>query len=196
MHDKEKLSMYVDITKITIIICWVSLIGFWLLKIFGGNFFEIMVKNENFLKFSDLLQNTWLKYLVSFVTIFIYNYLIFGAVSQNFYFKGYKLVYVLLSILMMWLIANFVNIDFIKMYTGYILIIIFSLITQTKWKKLLGFSPIVIELIFSILSMMTRNIDLVVTNNYLVASIMMIDLYIMAGLYYLYSNFLKLRKEM
>ena len=86
MKDKERLSMYVDITRITITLCWIALIAFWCLKLFGGNWFEIMVENENFIKFSDFVQNSWLKYIVSFITIFFGNYFMFGAISQNIVF--------------------------------------------------------------------------------------------------------------
>ena len=196
MHDKEKLSMYVDITKITIIICWVSLIEFWLLKIFGGNFFEIMVKNENFLKFSDLLQNTWLKYVVSFITNAIYNYFMLGAVSQNLFFKGKRLIVVISIITSMWIVANFVNIDIIKMLYGYIAILVFGIIYQSGWKKTFGLIAIFLEFAFSTISMIIRNIDMNVSSNYLITMIMILDLYLMTMLYYLYSNLIKIRKEL
>lgn len=195
MHDKEKLSMYVDITKITIIICWVSLIGFWLLKIFGGNLFEIMVENENFLKFSELVQNSWLKYVYTLINIFISNYLMFGAISQKFVFKPLELAYIILSIISMWVVVCFIKIDLLSAFYGYILIVIYSLKVQKGWKKSFGFMAIAFELSFSIISMLIRNVEISVTNNYMVAIVLSIDVYIMYVLYFLYSNLLRLRKE-
>ena len=195
MKDKERLSMYVDITRITITLCWIALIAFWCLKLFGGNWFEIMVENENFIKFSDLVQNTWLKYLVSLFTICISNYMILGAIAQKFLFKSKQLIIVILCLVSMWAVSNFVPIEFIKMYYGYIVILVFSLVVQKGWRKLYGLISIVLEFLFVGISMVTRNISLNFINDYLVLLVLMIDVYIMIALYYLYSNLIKIERE-
>lgn len=195
MKDKEKLSMYVDITRITITLCWVALIAFWCLKLFGGNWFEIIVENENFIKFSELVQNSWLKYIVSIATIFGGNYFMFGAISQRFTFKGIHLWVILFLLSSMWVVANFVNIDIIKMYYGYIVILIYGICVNEKSKKLYGLLAIVLQFAFSIISMLTRNLPFEITENYLISFIFIIDLYIMYFLYFLYSNLIRLTKE-
>lgn len=196
MQDKEKLSMYVDIIKITIIICWVSLIGFWLLKIFGGNLFEIMVENENFLKFSELVQNSWVKYLVSFITIIGGNYLLFGAISQQLYFTKKQLIYVIPMLLSMWIVVNFIpNFLSLSYWYGYLILIIFSVITQVGWKKTFGLLAIVLDTLFVLISFLTRNIKVEFQNDYLILMVLIIDLYIMYGLYYLYANLIRIKKE-
>ena len=86
--NKDRLQMYESLTKITIVLCWLSLFSFWAIKRFGGNLFEIMVENQNFIKFSNLVQNTWVKYLVSFFTTMFGNLIMFCAISQTFFFKG------------------------------------------------------------------------------------------------------------
>lgn len=190
MKDKEKLSMYVDITRITIILCWIALIAFWCLKLFGGNWFEIMVENENFIKFSDMVQNTWLKYLVSFITIGIANYLLIGAICQKFYFKGTQLWVVIFAIVSMWAVSNFVPLSFFYFpsWYGYIAMLGISIYYQKGFKKLYGVFAIIFETIFTVISFLIRNLPIVVLDNYLIASILMIDVYIMIALYYLYSN--------
>ena len=188
--------MYYSITKIAIILCWLSLFAFWGIKIFGGNWFEIMVENENFIQFSNLLQNTWLKYVCSLITMFLSNYFIFGAISQDLTFKGSKCIFVFGGIVSMWVVVNFVNIDFLTMYYGYIVLILYGIIYQRSWKKCLGLISVFLELLFSIISILTRNMNLVVYDNYLISAIMIIDMYIMAILYYLYSNLKKFKKEM
>ena len=193
--DKEKIKTYIDITKATIGICWISLFAFWTIKLFGGNFFEIVVQNENFIAFSDLVQNTWLKYLVSFITIFVGNYLTLGAVCQKFYFKGKQSILVWFSIISMWIVANFIEIDFLKMWYGYVVILLIGVIYQTKWKKLYGLLAIFFDLLFTIISMCVRNIPFLVSSNYMMSIIMSIDLYIMATLYYLYANLIEIKKE-
>lgn len=195
MKDKEKLSMYVDIIKITIIICWVSLIAFWLLKIFGGNLFEIMVENENFLKFSELVQNSWLKHLVSLITIFVANYFVFGAISEKFYFRG-KLLWIVLGLIFsIWLVSNFVNFANIKVWYGYIVLITYSCLYQKGIKKIYGLLAIILELVFTVISMLVRNIEVEIMSNYLIGFILSIDVYIMFALYFLYINLKQTIKE-
>lgn len=198
MKDKEKLSMYVDITRITIILCWIALIAFWCLKLFGGNWFEIMVENENFIKFSDLVQNTWLKHLVSFITVYIAHYLFLGASCQQFVFKGKQLIVISLAFLSVWFVSNFLPHNFLfylPFYYGYIVQMVLCYIYQTGKKKYLGALVLVLEISFSLISMSVRNIDALIIDNYLVAFILSIDLYIMILLYYFYSNLIRLTKE-
>jgi hypothetical protein len=197
VKDKEKLSMYVDITRITITLCWVALIAFWCLKLFGGNWFEIMVENENFIKFSELVQNTWLKYLVSLFTIGIAKYFTYGAISQKFVFKGKSLVLVLVGIISTWAIANFIPFEFASFssWFGYIFYILFAVIYQKGWKRIYGILAIIFEFAFSTISLLVRNIPLYVLDNYLMILVLIIDVNIMIILYYLYSNLIKLEEE-
>jgi hypothetical protein len=193
--DKDRLQMYISVTKITIVLCWLSLFAFWAIKIFGGNWFEIMVENENFIKFSDAVQNTWLKYFSSFITIFIARYFTFGAICQKFVFKGKTLFLVLAMIISMWIVVNFIDIPFLNMWYAYILIATFAIFYQKKWKKLYGLLVIAFDFIFSTVSILTRNIELQIITDYLVGYILLIDMNIMYFIYYLYSNLLRLKKE-
>ena len=195
MKDKEKLSMYVDITRITIILCWIALIAFWCLKLFGGNWFEIMVENENFIKFSDLVQNSWIYYLFNLTTTFIANFFIYCAISESFYLKGYKLLFYILSSISMWAIVHFTHIDFLIMFYGYVLIILYSVIVQKSWKKLYGVLAISLEFVFTTITLVTRNLELQIISNYFIMTILSIDMYTMYALYYLYSNLLRIKKE-
>lgn len=190
-----KLKTYIQITRITIVICWIALFAFWTIKLFGGNFFEIIVQNENFIKFSDIVQNTWVKYLVSFITIAVAKYLTFGAICQRFYFTGKQLLFVILSIISIWAVVNFSNSDFLKMWYAYIIMVIFGLLYQKKWKKMFGLLGVVFDCSFSIISAVVRNLPVEVFSNYLLTFILIIDMYIMTALYYLYANLIKMKKE-
>ena len=195
MNNKDRLQMYVSLTKITIVLCWLSLFSFWAIKLFGGNWFEIMVENENFVEFSNKVQNTWLKYLVSFFTIGIAKYLTFCAICQKFTFKGKHLLIVLSLIVSIWGIVNFIPVEFLQISYGYIIRALIGGIYQKGWKKLFGFVGIISEFAFSSISMIARNVELKFVTNYLVIMILLIDVYIMIALYYLYSNIIRLKKE-
>ena len=194
---KEKLKTYIEITRITIVICWISLFAFWAIKLFGGNFFEVVVENENFVKFSEMVETTWLKYLVSFITIAVAKYLTFGAICQKFYFKGKQLAFVLFGIVSIWAVSNFVPLGKLQFpaWYAYVVFIIASCKYQKGWKKLFGVLAIALETIFSVVSALVRNIPVDIISNYLILSIFIFDLYLMLGLYYLYSNLNKLKKE-
>ena len=186
--------MYISVTRIAIILCWLSLFSFWALKIFGGNFFEIMVENENFLKFSNFVGNSWLRYLSSFITIFIAQFFIIGAICQRFYFKGKSSIFITICILSIWIVADFVNVDIIKMFYGYIVLIFIGAIYNKGKKRMLGILAIIFEFVFSTLCMITKNLQLSIIDDYLIYFIGSIDLYIMYSLYYLYSNLIRMRK--
>lgn len=190
-----KIKTYIHITKTTIIMCWIALLAFWGIKLFGGNFFEIAVQNENFVKFSEKVETTWIKYLVSFVTIALSNYMTLGAVCQKLYFRGKQSIVVWLSIISMWVVANFIEIDFLKMWYGYILTFLIPLFYQVRYRKLLGLLAVVFDLGFSIISMFVRNIPFVVSSNYMISMIMSIDIYLMICLYYLYSNLINMKRR-
>lgn len=195
MINKDRLQMYVSLTKITIVLCWLSLFSFWAIKLFGGNWFEIMVENENFVKFSNTVQNTWLKYFISLGTISLSYYFMYGAVLQKVKLRGLYLYIYLFSAITNWVVVNFVPIDAIRMLYGYILIIVTSIKFQDGKKKLNGILCVSLDFVFGTLSMIIRNINIEVLSNYLVAYIGSIDLYIMYSLYFLYSNSIKLSKE-
>lgn len=194
--DKDRLQMYVSIVRITIVLCWLSLFAFWIVKLFCNEVFEIAVQNENFIRFSELLQNTWLKYLVSFATISVSSYLMLGAVLQNIKLRKTHLISYIFLCVTSWIVANFVNVPIIKLLWSYTVVAIIAIVFNTKLKKLFGFLCIALDFVFCTLSMITRNIDIAVLSNYFVALILSIDMYIMYALYYLYANLLKLKGEM
>jgi hypothetical protein len=193
--NKDRLQMYISVTKITIILCWLSLFAFWAIKIFGGNWFEILVENENFIKFSDAVQNTWLKYIVSLFTIGLCNFLMVGAIIQRFTFKGKDLAMIISSILIIWSVVHFVNIEFLKTSCGYIVFILIGIIKQKRFKKCFGLMAVGLDLVFSTISMLTRNVEISLIYNYTISYILSIDLYLMYMLYYLHFNLLRLRKD-
>lgn len=194
--DKDKLDTYISITHTTIVICWVTLICYWIIKLLGVNWFEIVVHNENFVKFSQYVQTSWLKYLVSFITMFVGNYIPYCAISQRFSFKGKDFVFIFILILSIWAVVNFSKIDFLIMWYGYALSILIGIIYQKGWKKTFGLLSILLELVFSGISLLTRNINLTIIYDELTILILGIDIYIMYFLYYLYMNLIRLKKEM
>ena len=195
-RDKDRLQMYISVTKIAIVHCWLSLFAFWALKIFGGNFFEIMVENENFIRFCQYAENSWIRHIINFVTISIVNIFMYGAVRQKFFFKKYELIAFIVITISIWAIRFVPNFLLIHAWFAYSIVIIYGIINNKGKAKLNGFIASVFDLAFTVLSMSVRNIPLVICQNFIIGNILLIDMYIMYSLYYLYSNLLKIKKEL
>jgi hypothetical protein len=193
--NKDRLQMYISVTKIAIVLCWLSLFAFWALKIFGGNFFEIMVENENFLKFSQAVQNTWLKYIGSFLSTALAYYFLYGAVFKRVKFERIFLLFYIISVISVWCVSNFVRITFIQFSFGYSVIILSSLIINKRISKLNGFICVFLDFVFSTVSMLTKSIELSFIQDYLILMIGTIDLHIMYSLYFLYSILIKMKRS-
>ena len=189
--------MYISLTNITIVICWISLLSFWAIKLMGGNWFEIVVTNQNFIAFSNLCQSGWVKYLVSLITNYTLNYFYFGAICQKIVFKRVQGVIINLSLISIWAVVNFVPLEYaiITSNYAYIIFIVMGIVYNKGWKKCFGLLAVVFDFVFSTLSILIRNIELTIITEYLLLLILCIDIYIMAALYYLYSNLIKFKKE-
>ena len=196
LFDKDKLQMYISITRIVIIICWVSLFCVWGIKLLCGNWFEILVNNKNIIKLSNKFQYTWLKYLISIFTIALGNFLLFGAIAHQFYFRGKDILVFIILTISMWVVINFVPKNFlnIQFWYGYVVIICFGLFKQTGWKKIFGLIAVILQFLFRTISMVIRNNKLKLIDNYLILLVLLIDIYIMYALFYLYTNLIKLKK--
>ena len=197
MNNKDRLQMYVSLTKITIVLCWLSLFSFWAIKLFGGNWFDIMVTNENFVKFCHIIQTTWCKYLLSFATVFIANYLILCSIAQKFYFSKAKSIFMFWLIASIWAVSNFAPVDFLYLpfWYAYAIMVVWGVVHQKSWRRLYGFVAIALQFAFTTVSMLIRSVPIEIYDNYFMAIILSIDTYIMFGLYYLYSNLIALKRN-
>ena len=194
--NKDRLQMYISVTRIAIVLCWLSLFSFWALKIFGGNFFEIMVENENFIRFCQYAENSWIRHLINFVTISIVNIFMYGAVRQKFFFNRFELLAFIVITISIWAIRFAPNFLFIHLWFSYSIIIIYGIITNKGKAKFNGIICCALDFLFSTISMLVRNIPIKICDNFIVGNILLIDMYIMYSLYYLYSNLSRIKKEL
>ncbi len=178
-----------ELLKVIISLCWTSLLWFWCLKYFCGEVFIAMTDNENFIKVSVAIGETWLKYPVSLVTVVILNYMQLCAIQQKLRFKGKSNIIMLLLIVSMWAVANFMpnSFLFLPFWYGYVVFILVGIFSNKGKRKLLGVVAVVLDFAFTTLSMVLRDVKLNMCTDTLTAFILMIDIYIMTTLYYLYS---------
>ena len=176
--------------KVLIIVCWVVYIACLIIKLCGGNQFEIATSNETFIAICDYIDNTlWLKMIIATITYVISSYIAYLILIKRKFFNDWWIIFILV-------IANIINILINNVYLNIALSIIVALIiplirTRFKlWKHIIIGNILIF--IFQLISLLTRNIGWNLNNqSMLVSLIMQIDYYIMLIIYYLYIN----RKE-
>ena len=188
MKDNDKRK----ILKRVIGLCWFSLIFCMVIKLFGGNYFEIASKKETLVNVCNWIDGNFIKEIIRFVFLNLSYYLYVSSIcKRKLKLKEFMICEV------------FIVIDTIAKYynttLGFIAdcLMLFAsplVISKFKWKNsIIGFLLINA---FQLISLFTRNISLgILENTMLVEIILQIDYYIMLILYYLYSVKLKGEKN-
>ena len=181
------------VLKRMIIICWVILLVCFIIKIFGGNFFNIVCTNKKFANICAYVDKAvWLQYIIGCISTFLLHSMYLLAISKKLWFSKRDLLFVIPSILIgvgLRLINNILG-YFVDIWQYFVL----PLFIDNKFHKnvyvrriLLGFA---LTFIFQLISLLVKNIGVkIVTDEpFLIALIYFVDIYIMVIMYYLYSN--------
>lgn len=179
--------------KRVIIVCWIALAICFGIKLFGGNLFEIMCNNENFIKVCEYADNHfWADYVLSSFYCFVSTYFSTLAMCGLYKYNKSQLIVVICTVLLGTVIKYFssfggVIFDFWQMI---IMPCVFTLKNTSRHKfVLLGNGLIVL---FQMASIYIKNIDYIIVTDYglLVGIIYSLDVLLMIFIYYLYSNIL------
>lgn len=179
---------------VLIITCWVLLLICMIAKLFGANIFHPTTTNQTFINICEYIDShLWLKYTTSCIVSLILNSLSFLAIlGQKFYTKTQAIIFIPLTIAMS--IVGWYS-QVVNIVIGTILYLLPIVWLKKKWYRvLIGIGLI---LLFQIISIVTKNIGhLYLNEEYtLIAILLQIDSMIMTMLYYLYSNYIILKKE-
>jgi hypothetical protein len=176
------------------------LVACFAIKLFGGNWFEIVCTNEHFSLFCDFVdKKPIIQHIIAFVVYFVSTFLIMISSSRQTNPKTNQKVFLFISISLIWFSK------FSSMYLKTILEMSFFLfcpfllnfaIKRKKAKRkdffkeiLFGVFGIFLTWCFQIISLVVKNIGVsFVGNDTFLALILMIDYYIMIVLYYLYTK--------
>ena len=163
---------------------WLILIIYFIVKLLGGNYFNVICENQKFIDFCNWLDNSWMKFVISTIVYCFGNYTIYLAITKQRYFKDYWVILILLP-------ASIVKYYFgaIGMIFDLLSLIIIPLIKSKGklWLRIIVAQILII--LFQFISLITKNISGYMPNeSMLVSSILTIDYYVMIILYYLYSN--------
>lgn len=190
---REKISKFAnDKYGMLIFMSWIILIACLVVKMFGGNWFELSTENSKFIEFCLYVdEHMWLKAILACVIYVGTTYPILCIILNNKRLQNkHKILFIpfmILKSLISWYnVAISFVIDFI------ITLFIPILITKKIKRPLLC---VVIVLIFQIMTIVIRNVsfDFNLSNTFIEQTLYQVDYYLMIILFYLY-NF-KERKE-
>ena len=193
--------VYVDKARLlrrVIIISWASLTLCFFIKIFGGNFFEIMCNNQTYKKICEYADtHLWLDIVISLLSTFLCECLFLLSILQKYWFNKKELIITIISVVVATILKIF-NLNFFMVADIWITILLPMLLLGKQFKKywavlfanLFNFG-------FQIISLLVKDLGFVdASETYFIGLIYMIDLYIMCLLYYLYRNYQKENEKM
>ena len=177
-------------------ICWVVLAVCLIVKMFGGNYFCIVCDNARVVAFVTWIDKHFIsKYLLGLLSSGIaYTFYYLAIMKKRFFnLRQAIFVYDLVAIFVALRLAfqsNKIGGILFDVIEFVIIPIILCRKEFQRWVIPRIIVAIILLVLFQVVSMTVKNISLkeYTVENTLVASIFMIDVYIMLCLYYLYSN--------
>ena len=185
--------------KRSIIACWIILIICFVIKLFGGNYFEIVCTSENFVNVCNYIDNGFIAVIIRFTSFMLSSYCFIKII--DFAITKRNLIISLFICLLYWCFKHCIEVGaitisllLIDVLDFLILYLIAILFCNKKRNIVIRFvSPIIyigVLLLFSMISALVKNFGFneKVTESFMVAFIFMIDYYIMIILTYLYKK--------
>lgn len=178
--------------KRVIVVCWIALAICFGIKLFGGNLFEIMCENENFIKVCEYADNNfWADSIISSLYCFVSMYFLILAMCGKYKYEKWQLILLVATVIIGTIVKIYSQIlgVIFDMWQIIIMPCVFTL-RNTKRHYFVIVGNILV-LIFQSVSLFVRNLsfEVVTENGLLIAIIYSIDVTIMYILYYLYSIF-------
>lgn len=175
---------YNRVIKRSIILCWIALAICFIVKIFGGNFFEIATTNQQFIKLCNFIDNNCLR-LVQFINYYLISIIYFSATYRVIRLKLKDFLILSGSIVALF-ILKVINI-YIGSAAELVVMLLYPIIfAKEKWWK-----PIIYLLLYYVFGYVSLFIKTVgcanVPNCTLIGLIFSIDVYFMLLLFVLYN---------
>lgn len=180
-----------------IIISWASLALCFVIKIFGGNFFEIMCESPNYKALCEYADtHFWLKYLIAVCSSMLCQSFYTLAILQKYKFNKCQLIITIISVLISSFVKYFNNTIGLVFDIWLLFILPAILLKDIKstWKILFAFA---LNIVFQFISLIVKNLSFVfIDDSTFITLIYGIDVYLMCFIYYLYRNYNKEQKSM
>ena len=184
--------------KRVIVVCWIALAICFGIKLFGGNLFEIMCENENFIKVCEYADNNlWANTIISGIVCYIQLYFLVLGMCQKMKFEKWELIVfsstVIVGTIIKVYLPPILGIIF-DLWQLVFMAVVFILKTGEKKKVINVLIGNALLFLFQLISMVTKNIGVTILGeSALEGVIFSIDTFIMIFLYWCYSN--EIRKE-
>lgn len=181
-----------------IIICWVVLAVCFIIKLFGGKYFEIATSNNTFKAVCAFVDNhLWLQDIIAFCTSLLTTVWVNLAVLRKKWFSIKQFVVVLFIDIFAFafvILGDFIKNDVISIVGFIASLLPLCVCPMILSKKVLrSIFAYVLYMLFQVLSVLVKGlaIDNINSDSTLVALIYGVDLYIMLILFYLHANLSK-----
>lgn len=186
-----------------IISCWVVLIACFLIKIFGGNWFEIICENQNFINACEWLDNNLIVRAIIYAIFYFASSSLIMLSQLKYTITEKKALPIILSILGLSIIRQLYESREVDLIMDLVILIGIPLIIKIIENKAIKLNDVlriicgvVLVFVFQLVSQIVKDVNIVYVDEYsLVFFILNIDYYIMIALYYLYSNRKEVKKD-
>jgi hypothetical protein len=179
--------------KRVIVVCWIALAICFGIKLFGGNLFEIMCSNENFIKVCNYADNNlWAYFLINGIYCYVCMYFHTLAMIGKWKYNNSQIIILSITIICGLFVKSIHPIASFAydLWQGILMPFVFS------WnnKKRIFYILIgnILLIVFQLVSLFVKNIGIsIITNNGTLTTVIFgIDVFLMVLLYYFYSNIL------
>lgn len=182
-----------------IVISWASLVLCFIIKIFGGNFFEIMCENPNYKALCDYADNHfWLKFIIGFASTLYCQTMYNLSIVKKYKYDKWQFILTIFCVLLNCTVRLFYSGHWTIILDFLLFLILPMILLGKNYKKYYNILIAwLLTFLFQVISLFVKNIGFVnVGETYFIGLIYSIDVYIMCFMYYLYRNFKKECKEM
>lgn len=180
-----------------ILISWASLAFCFAIKLFGGNFFEILSDDQHYKALCEYVDcHFWAKYLIAVCSTMLCQSLYTLAILQEYKFTKWQIIITTISVLLSTLTKYYSN-TIGLIFDAWLLIglpLIFLKTIKRAWEVVVA---VLLNFLFQLVSLITKNLAFgFIDNSAFITLIYGIDVYFMCLLYYLYRNYQKEKKSM
>lgn len=169
-----------------IVVSWILLIVCLIIKLFGGNWFELSSENSKFIKFCTFVDKTmWLKMILACIIYLLTTYPIICIILNKKHLDK-KLLYIFIPLMIIKSFLSWYNI-MISSLIDIVITFFIPYIINKNWKR--PILSIVLILLFQMITLFFRNVkgDFTLENSFVIQTIYQIDYYLMIALFYLYN---------
>lgn len=181
--------MMKDRYRVLIISCW-SLLGVcFLIKLLGGNWFELSTENTKLIQLCSWIDSNISKYFIMGIFYCVSMYLVYLSICKK---KIKDCLYICTIFALIFITKIFYPI--VATVLEPMVLIVLPLVKRVSWKRVLLGN--VLMMVFQLVSLFIRNLGMYLPADTptLISLLLQIDYYIMLVLYYLYSNYRKERE--